>query len=303
MTRGGSFPRRVAAVVLAVALAASACEGSPGREVNGIGPRVKVGFVFVGARDDLGYNQAAWEGSEAVAEAFPDIEVLRAENVPETAAAEHAMERMIDQGASVLFATSFGYLASAAAVARRHPRVVVVHQGGVKEVPGLANLGTYYGAVYEPVYEAGIAAGAATKTGKLGFVAAFPIPATFNNVNAFTLGARSVNPLATTSVIFTGAWCDPVAQSKAARALLRQGIDGLTQHQDCTRTVLEAAEAAGAFSVGYHYDGSEVAPRGWLAGSVWAWGHLFVDIVRLRGIGDLRPEPLSRQFPREPSYR
>jgi len=141
-------------------------------------------------------------------------------------------------------------------------------------------MGTFFGAVYEPVYQAGIAAGAATRTGKLGFVAAFPIPATFNNVNAFMLGARSANPGVTTALTFTGGWCDPAAQAKAARALLSQGADVLTQHQDCTRTVLEAAESAGAFSVGYHADGSLVAPRGWLAGSVWAWGGLFVDIVR-----------------------
>ena len=269
----------MAAAVVAASLAATACAGPTGHAVAGA-TGVKVGFVLVGNRHDLGYNQAVWEGSEAVAEAFPDIEVLRAEDVPETAAATRVMERMIRQGARIVFASSFGYLASAVAVARRHPDVVVLHQGGVEPVPRLANLGTYFGAVYEPVYEAGIAAGAATRTGKLGFVAAFPIPATFNNVNAFTLGARSVNPSVTTTVTFTGAWCAPVAQAVAARALLLLGVDVLTQHQDCTRTVLEAAEAAGVYSVGYHYDGSEVAPRGWLAGSVWAWGDLFVDMVR-----------------------
>lgn len=271
---------RVAAAAVAVVLSGTACGGPGERPVAEKDARVKVGFLFIGSRDDLGYNQAAWEGSDAVAEAFPDIEVLREERVPETAAAERAMERMIDEGVSILFPTSFGYLESAVAVARRHPDVVVVHQGGVEPVPRLANLGTYFGAVYEPVFQAGIAAGAATRTGKLGFVAAFPIPATFNNVNAFTLGARSVNPSVTTSVTFTGSWCNPVSQVKAARLLLRGGADVLAQHQDCTRSVLEEAERAGAYSVGYHYDGSEVAARGWLIGSVWAWGDLYVDIVR-----------------------
>jgi len=274
----------------------SACGVSAGAGVAGGQRPIKIGFVLVGARDDLGYNQAVWEGSEAVAEALPDSDVLRAENVPETAAAEQAMERLISQGASILFATSYGYLASAVAVARRHPDVIVVHQGGVEPVPRLANLGTYFGAVYEPVYQAGIAAGAATRTGKLGFVAAFPIPATFNNVNAFTLGARSVNPSATTSVTFTGAWCNPVAQAKAARTLLDQGVDVLTQHQDCTRTILEAAEMGGAFSVGYHYDGSEVAPRGWLGGSVWVWGDLFIDIVRTVESGAFAASPYGSDF-------
>ncbi len=287
---------RLAPVLLALALTAPACAGYGDGAIDEHRATVKVGFVFVGSRDDLGYNQAAWEGSEAVAEAFPDVEVLRAEHVPETEKAEQVMERMINQGASILFPTSFGYLDAAVAVARRHPEVVVVHQGGVEPSPGLANLGTYFGAVYEPVYEAGIAAGAATRTGRLGFVAAFPIPATFNNVNAFTLGARSVNPSVTTSVIFTGSWCNPASQVKATRALLRLGADVLTQHQDCTRTVLEAAERAGVSSVGYHYDGSEVARRGWLAGSAWDWRGLFVDIVRTVGSGAFARSPYGRDF-------
>lgn len=265
---------------LALLALLAACAG-PGETDEAMAPvRVTVGFIFVGARDDLGYNQAAWEGSEAVAEAFPDIEVLRQEYVPETVAAERAMEAMIGDGAGILFATSFGHLQAAAAVARRHPDVTVVHQGGVEPVPPLANLGTYFGAVHEPVYQAGIAAGSVSASGRLGFVAAFPIPATLNNINAFTLGARAVNPAATTFVRFTGAWCDTAAQATAARSLLAEGADVLTQHQDCTTTVLQEAEAAGAASVGYHYDGSEVAASGWLAGSVWSWDDLFVDIVR-----------------------
>jgi len=296
MTGRKNLASRSLAVSIALGLAASACGGGGQRPVTQVGPHVKVGFVFVGSRSDLGYNQAAWEGSEAVAEALPDVEVLSAENVPETTAADQAMESLIGRGASIVFATSFGYLSSAVAVARRHPDVVVVHQGGVEPVPKLANLGTYFGAVYEPVYQAGIAAGAASRSGKLGFVAAFPIPATYNNVNAFTLGARSVNPAATTSVTFTGSWCAPLLQAKSAAELLAKGVDVLTQHQDCTRTVLESAEAAKAFSVGYHYDGSEVAPRGWLAGSVWAWGDLFIEIVRTVQSGAFETSPYGVDF-------
>jgi simple sugar transport system substrate-binding protein/basic membrane protein A len=130
------------------------------------------------------------------------------------------------------------------------------------------------------VYQAGIAAGAATRTNRLGFVVAFPIPATFANVDAFTLGAQSVNPNVRTLVRFTGSWCDPSRQRALADELLGLGADVLTQHQDCTRTVLETAEHAGKASVGYHEDGSEVAPRGWLVGSVWNWSPLFVRIVQ-----------------------
>ncbi|MEO7803124.1 MAG: BMP family ABC transporter substrate-binding protein [Actinomycetota bacterium] len=256
----------------------------------------KIGFIFVGTRDDLGYNEAAWEGSEAVAKAFPDMGILRRENVPETPDAELALENMIKKGAKILFATSFGHLKYAYEVAKRHPDVVVLHQGGVEPSPKLDNLGTYWGNVYEPVFQAGIAAGAATKTNNLGYVVAFPIPATYLNVNAFTLGARSVNPKATTRVLFTKDWCDPNKQTTAARELLDLGVDVITQHQDCTRTILEIAETAGVFSIGYHADGSEAAPKGWLVGSVWDWGPSLVGIVNAAINGEFAESPYNGDF-------
>ena len=239
-----------------------------------------VGFIYVGPKDDFGYNQAAFEGSQAVVEAFPDIEVLQAENVPETSEAETVMEGMVDSGADLIFATSYGHLEFAANLAAEHPDVVFVHQGGLEGETQLDNLGTYFGTVYEPVYTAGIVAGAATETGKLGYVYAFPIPQTLANINAFTLGAQSVNPDVETITIATGSWCDPGLQAEAANGLLDQGVDVITQHQDCTKTIIEATEAAGAFSVGYHADAAELAPEGWLTGSEWDWDALYVDIVQ-----------------------
>lgn len=278
-------------LVVLTALLASCTSDSPAE------PRpTTVGFIFVGERDDLGYNQAAWEGSDALANALPDIDVLRVENVPEDDRAELALERLIDRGATILFATSFGHLRAAYQVARRHPDVTVLHQGGLEPDPQLPNFGTYFGAHSEALYIAGIAAGAATHTGKLGFVVAFPIPATYNNVNAFTLGARSVNPAVTTNVIFTKSWCNPSAQASAARTLVADGIDVIAQHQDCTRTILEADEAAGIFSVGYHSDGSEVAQNGWLMGAVWNWGPLFTRIVQTILDGTFESSPYEHDF-------
>jgi basic membrane protein A and related proteins len=267
-------------LISVIGAALAACGAATARTTTQFS-QTKIGFIFVGTRDDLGYNQAAWEGSEAVARAFPDHQVLRVENVPETpiTVPEAALEGLIKQGARILFATSFGHLAAAYAVARRHPDVIVLHEGGVEPLPHLPNFGTYWGTVYEPVYQAGIAAGAATRTGQLGFVAAFRIPATYLNVDAFTLGARSVNPKVTTHVILTGSWCDPARQASAAQRLLADHVDVMTQHQDCTRTVLAAADQAGIASIGYHEDGSEAAPRGWLVGTVWNWPPLFIDIV------------------------
>lgn len=256
-----------------------------------------IGFVFIADAHDLGYTQAVWEASESLARTMPDVRVLREPNIPESGtAAEDAMESLIAQGASVVFATSYGYQDAALRVAHRHPGVTVLHQGGLEEQPQIDNFGTYWGTMEEPVYESGIVAGAATRTGVLGFVAAFPIPAVYNNINAFLLGARSVRPDVTVEVKFTGSWCDPAAQKQAALALVRARADVLTQHQDCTRTILDVAEGAGIRSVGYHQDGSEVAPEGYLVGAVWDWSDLLVDIVRTVRHGEFATSAYNHDF-------
>ena len=189
---------------------------------------------------------------------------------------------MIKDGATTIFATSYGHLQPMLAAAKKHPEVTFEHQGGVKEGD---NVGTYFGQIYEAQYLTGMAAGLATKSNKLGYVVAVPIPQTLLNINAFELGAKSVNPKAKTTVVFTGAWCDPAKQKEAADTLIKGGADVLSQHQDCTKTIVEATEKAGAMSVGYHADASSLAPNGWLTGSVWNWGPLYTDIVKTIGAG------------------
>jgi simple sugar transport system substrate-binding protein/basic membrane protein A len=284
---------------LVVALAAcgsaeSASSGSDGG--SGGGDDFTVGFIYVGPKDDFGYNQAAYEGSEAMKSEVGDVEVLQAENVPETAESEQVMQDMIDQGADLIFATSYGHLEFAQNVAEKNPDVTFVHQGGLEGDKKLDNVGTYFGTVYEPVYLAGIAAGKATKTNKLGYIYAFPIPQTLANINAFTLGAQSVNPKAETTTIATGSWCDPSVQSQAVESLLDQDVDVITQHQDCTKTIIEATEAAGAMSVGYHADASELAPKGWVTGSEWNWGPLYTDIVKTVQAGDFKDSDYNGDF-------
>ncbi len=235
-----------------------------------------IGFLYVGPCDDYGYNQAACAGADAVAAAFPDMEILEAENVPENQEAERVMETMIRQGAKIIFPTSYGHLDPALEVAKRHPDVIFMHQGGQKTAE---NLGTYFGTIWETVYLSGVAAGHMSETGKLGYIVAFPIPQVLLNINAFTLGARSVNPDATTTVVFTASWCDPGQQAEAVNSLVAQDVDVITQHQDCTKTIIETAERAGVMSVGYHADASTLAPEGWITGSIWDWSELYAAIV------------------------
>jgi simple sugar transport system substrate-binding protein/basic membrane protein A len=283
------------ALAAAVTLAAAGCSSAASHDSTTGGTASSsapgkdskaVGFIFVGPKDDYGYNQAAYEGSQEVKKAFPDLQVITAENVPEDDNAARVMDSMIQKGAKIIFATSYGHLDAALKVAAEHPDVVVVQQGNVIANGKItANVGTYFGTVYEPVYLAGIAAGKATKTNKLGYVYAFPIPQTIANIDAFELGARSVNPAAKTYTVNTSNWCDPAKQAQATQSLLSQGVDVITQHQDCTATVIKATEAADAYTVGYHADASSLAPKGWLTGSQWAWGPLYTDIVKTAEAG------------------
>lgn len=276
-------PMALAAVAAVTALAACspAASGSGGTTGGAPGEGADmIGVIAVGPKDDFGYNQAVYQGVEALREQFPDVEVIDAYNIPEDDSAATTMESMISRGADIIFATSYGHLDAAKQVAAAHPEVAVVHQGGLIDGAAPANLGTYFGTVYEPVYLAGIAAGAATESGKLGYVFAIPIPQTLANINAFTLGAQSVRPDAQVIAVSTTSWCDPATQANRIQSLLGQGVDVVTQHQDCTKTIIEATEAAGAKTVGYHADASSLAPAGWLTGSEWNWGPLYSQIVQ-----------------------
>lgn len=287
-TRLASILGAVAALALAMASCTSATSSAPSSASTSTGGTSgapgaggsAIGFIMVGPKDDFGYNQAVYEGSQVIAKKFPDVKVLTAENVPEDDNAARTMEQMIAKGAKLIFATSYGHLDAASQVAKSHPDVAIIQQGNTITGAMGANIGTYFGTVYEPMYLAGIVAGAATKTNKLGYVYAFPIPQTIANIDAFERGAQSVNPAVQTITVSTSSWCDPGKQASAAASLLSQGVDVMTQHQDCTKTVIQAAEAAGAKTVGYHSDASSLAPKGWLTGAVWNWGPLYTDIVQ-----------------------
>ncbi|WP_438002765.1 BMP family ABC transporter substrate-binding protein [Sorangium sp. So ce321] len=240
-----------------------------------------VGFIYVGARDDYGYNQAHAEGAAAVAR-LAGVKTREEENVPETVAVQKTIESMISlDGAAVIFPTSFGYFdPHILKVAEKFPDKTFLHCGGLydgSKHPG--NVGSYFGYIDEAEYVAGIVAGMTTKSGKLGFIAAKPIPQVLRNINAFTLGVRSVNPKATTSVIFTGDWSMPVKEAEAANSLIDQGVDVLTAHVDSPRVIIELAERRGAFSTGYHTNQATLAPKGYLTGAEWNWSKVYTDYM------------------------
>lgn len=241
------------------------------------GEKIKVGFLFVGPRDDYGYNFAADQGRLALERNMPNVQTVFAENVPENAEAERVMEQMIRDGAKIIFPTSYGHLDPALNVAKKYPDVTFLHQGGLKNTE---NVGTYFGEIWQEVYAAGIVAGKSTKSNKLGYIVAHPIPQVLLNVNAFQLGAASVNPQAKTTVVFTADWCNPAKLTEATNSLIDQGADVISMHQDCPGPALQAAERRGVMTVGYHADGAPLAPRGWLTGARWTWGDLYTDLVK-----------------------
>ncbi len=219
-----------------------------------------IGFIYVGPRDDYGYNQAHAEAA-AILKKMAGLKVVEEEKVPETVAVEKSMESMINlDGATLVFPTSFGYFdPHMLKEAAKFPKIQFRHCGGLwTQGKHPMNTGSYFGYIDEAQYLAGIVAGSTSKSGKLGFVAAKPIPQVLRNINAFTLGAQSVNPKVTTQAIFTGDWAMPVKEAEATNSMIAQGVDVVTCHVDSPKVVIETAERAGIFSSGYHCNGNFV---------------------------------------------
>jgi basic membrane protein A and related proteins len=249
---------------------------------GGATDQITIGFIYVGPKDDYGYNQAHAEGAAGVAESFDWVKIVEEASVPETTAVEESMRSMIDiDGASVLFPTSFGYFdPHILKLAEEYPDVQFFHCGGLyQEGTHPANVASYFGYIDEAQYIAGIVAAHTSKTGKLGFIGAKPIPQVLRNINSFTLGARSVKPEVTTQAIFTGDWALPVKEAEAANSMADQGIDVLTCHVDSPKVVMETAEKRGIFSSGYHADQTALAPKGYLTGAEWDWTSVYSKIA------------------------
>jgi basic membrane protein A and related proteins len=250
-----------------------------------------VGVIYVGPRGDYGYNQSQAAGA-AFIKKMAGVKVVEEENVPETVAAQKTMEAMINQDkATLLFPTSFGYFdPHMLKVAEKYPKIRFDHCGGLwTEGKHPKNTGSYFGYIDECQYLAGIVAGYTSKTKKLGFIAAKPIPQVLRNINAFTMGARSVDPTITTRVIFTGEWSMPVKEAEASTSLIDQGVDVLTCHVDSPKVIMETAEKRGVFCSGYHVSQAVLAPKGYLTGAEWDWATPYSVQVKAAQAGTPMP--------------
>jgi len=239
-----------------------------------------VGFIYVGAKDDYGYNQAHAEAA-AILKKTLGVKIVEEEKVPETDDVQKTMESMIQlDGATLLFPTSFGYFDPyMLRMATKYPKIEFRHCGGLWTDKNPKNAGSYFGYIGMCQYLNGIAAGHASKSKKLGFIAAKPIPQVLININSFALGARTVDPSITTTVIFTGDWSMPVKEAEAANSLADQGIDVITCHVDGPKVIMETAERRGIFCCGYHANQSQLAPKGYLTGAEWNWITVYRQFV------------------------
>jgi basic membrane protein A len=262
---------RSAFAVLAV------CWSTIGAAPRAANPPVKVAFVYVDPVGDTGWSyQHDLARRELERVLGGDVKTTFVESVPATADAERVIRQLAVAGNQLIFTTSFGYMEPTLRVAKLFPQVKFEHATGYKTA---ANVNTYETRFYEGAYLLGVLAGKTTQSNTLGFVGSFPIPEVIRNINAFTLGARSVNPKASTKVIWVDTWYDPGKERQAAEALIAQGADVLAQNTD-SPAIVQVAEKHGVHAFGWDSDMSKYGPHAQLTANTENWADYYIDEVR-----------------------
>jgi simple sugar transport system substrate-binding protein len=261
--------------------------GLPARAAGGI----TIGMIYVGPKDDYGWNQAHAVGAKAL-KSIPGVSVVEEENVPETNAVTQTMESMIKiDNAKLLFPTSFGYFDPfMIAEAKKFPDVEFRHPTSLwNKDKHPMNLGGYFCYLDQGHYVNGIAAGLSTKSNKIGYIAAKPIALVLRNVNAFTMGVKKVNPAASVHLVITGDWALPVREAEATNALIDAGCDVITCHVDSPKVVVQTAEQRGVKTCGHNADQSALAPKGFITGAELKWGTVYTAYATMIAKGEKLP--------------
>jgi basic membrane protein A len=245
---------------------------------------VKVGVIHIGdPASGAGYTYAHDQGIVAMQQTIglSDDQIIRKNNVSDSdaVAIRTAIEECLEDGATIIFGTSWGYMDTMEELAAEYPEVVFSHCSGYKS--NGTNFNNYFGRIYQARYLSGIAAGLKTQSDKIGFVAAMDVQNSevTGGINAFALGVESVNPDAKVYVKVTNTWYDPTLEQQAAEALLDAGCDVISQHADTTAPQ-KAAEARGVWGVGYNSDMTKDAPAGHLTAPIWNWGAYYTSAVQ-----------------------
>src|SRR4051794_22974189 len=251
--RGVAVGAALAALIAALAVVATGSAAHKAKQAP-----IKAAWIYVGPHNDGGWSQAHDEGRLYVQKKMgKNVITTYKENVPEGPQALQVIESLIRDGNKIIFATSFGFMDAMVAAAKKHPDVYFEHATGYKTSK---NLAIYFGAVEDAIYLAGLAAGAATTNGKVGFIVPFPIPEIIRHTNAFALGVLATRPDATIRLVWTKSWFDPVKERKAAESLAAAGVDVIGQNVD-SPSAGQFAESKGIPWVGHGSDASKFAPK------------------------------------------
>ena len=257
--------------VIAAASAVLALGTSPGSAKPNAA--FKAAWIYVGPHNDGGWSQAHDQGRLAVQKALGSkVQTTYKENVPEGPQTAQVIDQLVSDGNKIIFATSFGFQPAMDAASKKYPDVKFEMATGYITHK---NMAVYYGAGEDAIYLSGIAAGAATKSGTVGYIVPFAIPEVIRHTNAFTLGVQKSHPGAKVKIVWTNAWVDPAKEKKAAEALHAAGADVIGQNVD-TPTAGQYAESAKVPWVGYDSNAQKFAPKSWLTAAVYNWGPYYL---------------------------
>ena len=260
----------------AASAASSAEPASAASAAAAAGP-LKIAFAYVGPVGDAGWTYAHDQGRLAVEKEFGDkVKTSFVEKVPEGPEAERVIRDLVGQGNTLIFGTTFGYMEPMLKVAADNPSIKFEHGTGYKTS---ANMRTYDSRTYEGAYMAGVIAGTMSKSGTIGVVGSIPIPEVIRNINAYTLGAQSINPKIKTKVVWVNSWFDPPKETEGAQSLLNQGADVLFQNTD-SAAVLQTAEKAGKYAFGWDSDMSKFGPKAHLASAIINWAPYYIKATK-----------------------
>jgi simple sugar transport system substrate-binding protein len=241
------------------------------------GDKVKIGFIYVGPVGDHGWTYRHDIGRQDVQKHFGDkVEIKYIESVPEGPDAERVMRSMANEGMDIIFATSFGYMNGMVKVAKEFPNVKFEHATGYKQSK---NLATYGLRLYQARHVQGVIAGMMTKTNKICYVGAFPIPEVIREINTYYLGAKSVNPDVTIKILWVNTWYNPVKEGEAAKVLIAEGCDMVAQHTD-SPSPLQTAQKLGVLGFGQASDQIGFAPKAQLTATIDNWSPYYIDRVQ-----------------------
>ncbi|MDO8362816.1 MAG: BMP family ABC transporter substrate-binding protein [Actinomycetota bacterium] len=273
--------RRLLVTMLAGSLLAAACgddDKTTTTDTSGSGAPVKAAWIYVGPTNDGGWTTAHDNGRKAVETALGDqVITTYKENVPEGPEVAQVIDDLVKDGNQIIFATSFGFGDAMIAAAEKYPNVKFEHATGLpNDIP---NFASYFGAGEQSLYLSGMAAGVATESNVIGFVAPFPIPEVVRHINAYALGAQSVNPEAVVKVVWINSWFDPAKERQAAESLIADGADVIASGGDSPAPG-DAAKAAGVAWTGYDSDQSANYPEVWLTAAVYDWGPYYTKQVQ-----------------------